>query len=104
MFTNDDYNLDWIINHVFLPPKLPQKSDHDVENGNTSLLQLILKAARNFHYRLSWEPDFRISGYISRFNTVYTMLEAMAELENPTSVPVDQFRKALRQLRPGGKT
>lgn len=39
----EDDNLDYIIRHVFLPPKLPQKDDENFEKG-TCLIEAVLAA------------------------------------------------------------
>ena len=54
-------HLDYIINHVFLPPKLPQKDDSDATKG-TSLAEELLVALKSFQahipeqHRLEWIP------------------------------------------------
>ncbi|KAG1744975.1 uncharacterized protein EDB91DRAFT_169945 [Suillus paluster] len=48
----DKSSLEYIINHVFFPLKLPQRSDHSLEN-NLALSQAVLDAAFAFSDQLS---------------------------------------------------
>ena len=58
-------NLDYIINHVFLPPKLPQKDDSDVTK-DSSLVEELLVALKSFQAhipeqeRLEWIPCIKM--------------------------------------------
>lgn len=57
--------LNYIINHVFLPPKLPQKDDSDVSKTN-ALIDMMLKASESFqdripkHERSEWVPCIKM--------------------------------------------
>lgn len=57
--------LNYIINHVFLPPKLPQKNDSD-DAKSASLIEELLAALRSFQThipeqeRLEWIPCIKM--------------------------------------------
>ena len=58
-------HLDYIINHVFLPPKLPQKDDSDATK-DSSLVEELLVALKSFQahipeqQRLEWIPCIKM--------------------------------------------
>ena len=47
----DQFGLEYIINHVFCPLKLPQRNDHSLEN-DLALLQAVVDAALTFNDQL----------------------------------------------------
>ena len=47
----DQFGLEYIINHVFCPLKLPQVNDHSLEN-DMALSQAVYDAAFAFNYQL----------------------------------------------------
>src|SRR5258708_4844951 len=49
--STDQSGLEYIINHVFLPLKLPQGSDHSLEN-DLALAQVVVEAALAFSDQL----------------------------------------------------
>ena len=59
--------MDYIINHVFLPPKLPQKDDSDTRKS-ASLIDELLAALRSLQphiseqERLEWTPCIKMVG------------------------------------------
>lgn len=63
--STDQSGLEYIINHVFCPLKLPQASDHTLEN-DIALSQVVLDAARAFKDQLSsdkhqfWASSFKM--------------------------------------------
>jgi hypothetical protein len=90
--------LPYIINHVFLPPKLPQQSDNDVQDGNISLLKTVLQAAQSYRDELVFSTSATDD---MQWKSVIQMLTTMYELEN-TSSPSSAFRKAVLHMRAGG--
>ena len=58
-------HLDYIINHVILPPKLPQKDDSDATK-DSSLVEELLVALKSFQahipeqQRLEWIPCIKM--------------------------------------------
>ncbi|EGN92655.1 hypothetical protein SERLA73DRAFT_65475 [Serpula lacrymans var. lacrymans S7.3] len=79
---SDAPDLDYIINHVFCPPKLPQKDDSSIKHDQ-ELCALVLQCALEFRDVLSREAAFRWDAIIkmldqlcdsNRFHTLSTHL------------------------------
>ena len=64
-------DLDYIINHVFLPPKLPQKDDSDARKS-ASLIDELLAALRSLQAHI---PEQERSEWIPCIKMVGNMLE-----------------------------
>jgi hypothetical protein len=94
----DPHNLPYIINHVFLPPKLPQKADDDVFEGSSSLLKTILHVANNYHEKLIFSTE---AGECAQWMSAVQMLATMRELES-TNSPSNVFSKAVMRMKAGG--
>ena len=84
-----------IVNHVFLPPKLPQKDDSDTTKS-TSLIEELLTALRLFQAhilkqeRSEWIPCIK-------------MVSGMLELRNPFGgLVTEKVESALRTMMDGG--
>ncbi|KAK1219720.1 hypothetical protein PQX77_017526 [Marasmius sp. AFHP31] len=66
-------NLNYLINHIFFPPKLPESSDFTHENEH-HLCAFVLTAARDYRARLGldktllWDPVIRM---LARLRTLY---------------------------------
>jgi hypothetical protein len=54
--STDNSGLEYIINHVFCPLKLPQGNDHSLEN-DLALSQAVVNAALAFNDQLSYEKQ-----------------------------------------------
>ena len=87
--------LDYIIHHVFLPPKLPQKDDSGVEE-TIALIELVLAAMRLLqdllpeHERSEWNPCMK-------------MMRNMLELKNQSGhLIAKKLKTALRNMVDGG--
>lgn len=94
----DDNSLTSIINHVFLPPKLPQKGEinHNIEKYNEELLRLCTTAAQNYRDRQSWEVH-------SLWEPAVRMLENFSYLHNPSFLDSGAFSKTVKQMETGGE-
>ncbi len=62
-----DEDLDFIINHVFLPPKLPQKDDSD-DTKNVYLLVKLREALESFQAHIPEQQRLDASGSIANYN------------------------------------
>lgn len=85
--------LEFIINHVFLPPKLPQKADEGTGGGNAMLLKLIQHAAETYTRRITMETLWK---------PVVEMLKNLCELESSDSHSASTFSNAVRSMKTGG--
>jgi hypothetical protein len=54
--STDQSSLEYIINHVFCPLKLPQRNDHSLEN-DLALYQAVVDAAVAFNDQLSFDKQ-----------------------------------------------
>ncbi|KAF8429094.1 hypothetical protein EV426DRAFT_672940, partial [Tirmania nivea] len=87
-------SLTFIINHVFLPPKLPQKSEVDAGEHNSALLRLCVRAAKDYTQLVSleieemWEPAVK-------------MLENFSRLDNSNALDAAAFRKTVLGMKSG---
>ncbi|OBT60140.1 hypothetical protein VE03_10212, partial [Pseudogymnoascus sp. 23342-1-I1] len=68
-------DLRYIITHVFLPPKLPQKDDSDI-NHDLALINEFTVALESFQALLTDQEHLRWSGLV-------VMLSNMLELRGP---------------------
>ena len=64
-------DLNYIINHVFFPPKLPQKDDNDATKAS-SLVEELLAALESFQVDI---PEQERLGWIPCINVVRNMLQ-----------------------------
>jgi len=89
-------DLDFIIDHVFLPPRLPQNDD----SGSTkseSLITEVLAAIRSFQAHL---PEQERSEWISSIKMVATMLELRGHLGGLVATEV---QTTLKRMMDGGR-
>lgn len=96
----DNHELDYIITHVFLPPKLPQKGELDRDEGK-ALIDLITEAAAEWkniipsEERPDWEPIVRMLHHLRDFQTLSEgQVASWITQMHPggTSTPFSSFR------------
>jgi hypothetical protein len=87
-------NLNYIINHIFFPPKLPQEDDHSHENDR-ALCLVLLDSARIYQDSLSMAEQIRWDPMIKLLQNLYDFheLEILSK---------DHVKKAMERMRPGG--
>jgi hypothetical protein len=85
-------DLRYVLNHVFLPPKLPQEDDHNVDH-DVVLCRLAYKASLEFGTRLSPQR---------KWSTVTKMLENL--LESTQLLNNDVLFANILRLRDGGQS
>lgn len=87
--------LDYIIHHVFLPPKLPQKDDSGVEKTN-ALIEMVLAATSLLQDHLPEQER-------SEWNPCMKMMRNMLELKNQSGhLIAKKLKRALRNMADGG--
>ncbi|KAF8459799.1 hypothetical protein BDZ91DRAFT_851880 [Kalaharituber pfeilii] len=94
-------SLTFIINHIFLPPKLPQKADADPGEHNSVLLKLCLVVAEEYQSR-SLDPQGRGSWELHEmWVPAVKMLGNFSRLDNQNSLDAHAFRRAVKDMRTG---
>lgn len=91
-------SLDYIINHVFLPPQLPQSGDDLSGENNSSLLKLLHFTA--FQY----SRQFTGSAFAdSPWPRTVKMLRHFERFENTDSFSANTFTDAIYGMIDGGE-
>lgn len=85
----DIHNL---INHVALPPQLPQSEESDPSRINSNLVHLLQDAMKTFDRRTS-----------TAWASVSNMLSALDKTEQAKALNDDSLRADLKALNPGGE-
>ena len=93
--TTTTYNLLYFINHVFLPPKLPQKDDADI-TGDLALTEECRTALESF---VAYLP----SGDHSKWASCAKMLSRMLETRDRGDMIVENVKMGLREMTSGGR-
>lgn len=91
----DPGHLKFIINHVFLPPKLPQQSDEGTGAKNATFLKLIRHVAEVYHQNMTGSENLQ-------WVPIVQMLNTLCLLENGSSLPAEAFLDAVARMTTGG--
>ena len=93
----DEASLLYIVNHVFLPPALPSKSDRTPEH-EASLIRVFKDCAETFASR------FKLQSHPRRaWDVISRMLAATALLHERGIVEKDQLAELIRKMKVGGE-
>jgi hypothetical protein len=87
-----------IIEHLFLPPKLPQEGNQygDDFDGDTALLQLVADAAENFRNRAPEELQDALS-------IIVNMLQRSKQLKARGPLSNEEIQKSICEMVQHGK-
>ena len=88
-------DLDYIINHVFFPPKLPQKDDSD-DTKSAALIGQVLAALRSFQ---AYIPEQELPECIACIKMVGRMLELRDQVGG---LMAEKLQETLRKMISGG--
>ncbi len=101
---NNDNDIEYIIRHVFLPPKLPQKDDEDVEK-DTCLIEAVLAALISFRdkYAISEQQEERFVEWSACVKMLDNMLELRNQGGEELKLEADKLEEKLRGMIDGGK-
>lgn len=97
LHTLDKTSLAFIVNHVFLPPKLPNCSDCTPEH-EASLIHVFKESAEMFASHLGPQSNSRRA-----WDVVTRMLASMASLHDLGIVEEDQLDESMDNMDAGGK-
>ena len=92
--------LEWIITHLFLPPKLPQNADHEDPKNDLALCDLIAETATDFAHAqprcsTALDPDLCWKPLIKMAKHLYDFQHALS---------TDSLEEALHAMCPGGES
>jgi hypothetical protein len=96
---SDPDHLTYIINHLFLPPKLPQEGDSSPA-GTQALLQHVTDSADAF-VEVLCHQNVDIS-VLRSWCTLHKMLESMAVLHQSEYIPLEGLRSSISYMETGG--
>jgi hypothetical protein len=85
--------LHYVVDHVFLPPKLPQEDDSSDSNDAT-LCDMVHKAAEAFCNVLPAHKQGRWTPILKMLDNIHTL--------HQSSFRDDQIISAMQDMRPGG--
>ncbi|KAI9758999.1 MAG: hypothetical protein M4579_002662 [Chaenotheca gracillima] len=87
-------HLDFIINHLVLPPQLPQEDDSDDDEKRNCLLKLVLDTACSYGNLLD-------EGYHRQWADVKSLLSALVKIQRGNEVDQEALCRSLATLKPG---
>jgi hypothetical protein len=93
-----DKDLKYIINHVFLPPKLPQKCDSDTHRKDSLLLDYVTKASKSFADTLAIPVTDPPSSELKVWTIIQKTLKVMGRLYADGGIVRDELKAALQRM------
>ena len=105
-FDIESTSLAFIINHLFLPPKLPQQADSDVAGNNSALLKVCVHVAESYQHEiesLDGSGSKKSSEMKDKWEPVARMLRNFASLENYNSLDADAFKQMVLAMKTDGE-
>jgi hypothetical protein len=93
-FSELNMSLNYIIDHIFLPPKLPQNDDLNLTN-EYKLCQLVHRFAKEYRDLLPTDQ---------RWNTLTQMLNVLCVSQESSTLSNDYMQESLEKMQCGGKT
>jgi hypothetical protein len=90
-------HLEYVVNHVFLPPKLPQDSDYDTAVKDHALLTLVLDAAKEYQGKLAGKVES------SRWEPMMKMLEVIRKSTDRGGISSNLIADSIDGMTSGGQ-
>jgi hypothetical protein len=87
--------LRYLIDHVFLPPKLPQKHDEDSAELQLAIAQFAYRSAVLYAQCLPLQEQ-------PRWNPILRMLENIAITSDPAALSKFLLEKCIKDMQDGG--
>lgn len=92
----DQNQFDFIINHVFLPPKLPNGEEQDLSGLELELLRLVRSSAEQFVQQVSANSTVR-------WQPIVSMLQTWMKIIEYSDLDEEMFSMVLKSLEPNGR-
>lgn len=96
--TIDLRDIEYLINHLFLPPKLPQEDDSSPARTN-ALLHHVTDSAAAFLNFLKQDAD---SDVLRRWRMLHKMLESMERIHKSEYIPLECLRDSINGMKDDG--
>ena len=96
--TIDPSGIEYLTNHLFLPPKLPQQDDSS-STGKNALLHHVTDSAAAFLKILEQDADIDV---LHKWRTLHKMLESMEVLHKSEYIPLEGLRNSIKQMKIDG--
>lgn len=90
-----DSHFDFAVNHVFLPPRLPDEEDEDLWGKELSLLRLVKSLAEQFASQLPHESS-------TKWQPVLVMLQTWMDTTRFGGIDEESLNAALKGLNVDG--
>lgn len=97
-----DEELSYIVNHVFIPPKLPLKEEYGRRNKDSALTRFISSVAHEFRASLKQEDNQSYKGFDLAWVMICRMLETTHSLHASSHLDEQQLKNALVQMKVNG--
>jgi hypothetical protein len=97
--TIDPGDIEYLINHLFLPPKLPQANDSRSARTN-ALLHHITESAAAFIEALDQNTDNDVR---RSWRTLHKMLGSMEVLHKSEYIPLEGLRNSINEMKIHGR-
>lgn len=99
--TMKEADLKYIIDHVFLPPRLPQKHDDDTHRKDGVLLNVVAQAATRFANLLP--PIYEAPGPLKVWKIIEKTLNTMGSIYSEGHVDRSKLQAALEGMEVDGQ-
>jgi hypothetical protein len=91
-------DLQYLIDHIFLPPKLPQMHDSDVHRKDSRLLDFVTHTSETFATTLAKPADVGTPHDLKVWSIIQKMLKTMATLYADGGIVRDELKVALEHM------
>src|SRR6266436_5065364 len=92
-------DLTYLINHLFLPPKLPQQDDSSIAGTRTLLHHVADSAAAFLETLRRQDVDIDV---LHRWDTLLKALESMELLHQSEHIPLEDLRSSINNMKIDG--
>jgi hypothetical protein len=98
----DMSHLQYMVEHVFLPPRLPQSHDAETEQKDGTLYKFVAHSSQLFLKALVDSEHAPSRHDLQCWERLVNMLNIMASIHQEHQLSREDIKSALRRMRPGG--